>query len=161
VRRLFMGVLELLRPVPPIALIPVAILWFGIDDASKVSIITYAAMWPILLNVILGVQSVPPIIQATAKSLGITGGRYFVKIVLPHSVPQIMVGLRVAGAIAFVVVVASEMVAATAGVGYWILDSERTFRTPQMFAGIAVLSILGALVNLALLKIERLTTKWQ
>jgi ABC-type nitrate/sulfonate/bicarbonate transport system permease component len=160
-RRLFMTLLELLRPVPPIALIPLAILWLGIGDASKVFIIAYACVWPILLNVILGVESVPRVVQNTAKTLGLTGIQYFRKVVLPSSVPQIMVGLRVAGAIAFVVVVAAEMVAATAGLGFEILDAERTFRTPEMFGGIVVLSVLGALVNFALLRLERATTKWR
>jgi ABC-type nitrate/sulfonate/bicarbonate transport system permease component len=161
VRRLFITLLELLRPVPPIALIPVAILWLGIGEASKIFIIAYASIWPILLNVILGVESVPPIVQNTAKSLGLTGIRYFRKVVLPNSVPQVMVGLRVAGAISFVVVVAAEMVASTAGLGFGILDAERTFRTPDMFAGIVMLAVLGALVNLGLLHLERAATKWR
>ena len=160
-RRLFLTVLELLRPVPPIALIPLAILWLGIGDASKVFIIAYACVWPILLNVILGVESVPLVVQNTAKTLGLTGIQYFRKVVLPCSIPQIMVGLRVAGAIAFVVVVAAEMVAANAGLGFGILDAERTFRTPEMFGGIVVLSVLGALVNFGLLRLERATTKWR
>lgn len=161
VRRLLTSTLELLRPVPPIALIPVTILWLGIGDASKVFIIAYAAVWPILLNTILGADSLPPILHNTSRALGLSKFDYFLKVVIPSSVPQIMVGLRVAGAIAFVVVVAAEMVAASSGLGFQILNAERTFRTPDMFAGIVVLSVLGALVNIVLLKMEKMATRWR
>jgi len=149
------GLLELLRPVPPIALIPVSILWLGIDNASKVAIIAYACFWPLMLNVVLGVEEIPPLLQRAARTMGITGFHYFIKVMFPAALPKIIVGLRISAGLAFVVVVAAEMVAASSGLGYMILDAERTFRSGLMFGGIVLLSILGFLLNSALVRVER------
>lgn len=154
-RSYLMGLVELMRPVPPIALIPVAMLWLGIGNASKIAIIAYACFWPLLLNVILGVEEIPPLLDRAAKTMGIRGHRYFLKILIPAALPKIIVGLRISAAIAFVVVVAAEMVAATSGLGYMILDAERTFRSSLMFVGIVLLSLLGFLLNIALVQAEK------
>lgn len=149
------GLLELLRPVPPIALIPVSILWLGIDNASKIAIIAYACFWPLILNVVLGVEEIPQLLQRAARTMDISGYRYFTKIMLPAALPKIIVGLRISAGLAFVVVVAAEMVAASSGLGYMILDAERTFRSGLMFGGIVLLSILGFLLNKLLVLVER------
>jgi len=152
------GLLELLRPVPPIALIPVSILWLGIDNASKIAIIAYACFWPLILNVVLGVEEIPPLLQRAAKTMDISGYHYFAKVLLPASLPKIVVGLRISAGLAFVVVVAAEMVAASSGLGYMILDAERTFRSGLMFGGIVLLSILGFLLNKMLVLVEKRIT---
>lgn len=149
------GLLELLRPVPPIALIPVSILWLGIDNASKIAIIAYACFWPLMLNVVLGVEEIPPLLQRAARTMNISGYRYFTKVMFPAALPKIIVGLRISVGLAFVVVVAAEMVAASSGLGYMILDAERTFRSALMFGGIMLLSILGFLLNNILVLVEK------
>ena len=155
------GLFEFLRPVPPLALIPLTILWLGIGDGSKVTIIAYASFWPVLLNVTSGVAQIPVIIDQTAKTLNIRGVRRFIRILLPGSMPSIMTGMRVSLGIAIIVVVAAEMVAASSGLGYAVLQSERVFATPTMYCYIVMLSLLGVALNLALLLVEKRLTRWR
>jgi NitT/TauT family transport system permease protein len=150
----FGTVIEVLRPVPPISLIPLAILWLGIGDLSKIGIIAWACFWPIFLNSVLGVQSINPILVKSAAILEIRGVRFFLKIVLPASLPQIFTGLRISLAISLIVLVATEMIGADRGLGYLILEGERTFQSSRMFVGIFSIAIIGYLLNEVLLLIE-------
>lgn len=154
--REYMGsVIEIMRPVPPISLIPLAILWLGIGDLSKIGIIAWACFWPIFLNSTLGVQSINPIFIKSARNMEIHGVRFFSKILLPAALPQVFAGLRISLAIAFIVLVAAEMVGADRGLGYLILESERMFRSPRMFVGIFSIAMIGFLLNEIILLFER------
>ena len=156
IAREYMGsVIEIMRPVPPISLIPLAILWLGIGDLSKIGIIAWACFWPIFLNSTLGVQSINPIFIKSARNMEIHGVRFFTKILLPAALPQVFTGLRISLAIAFIVLVAAEMVGADRGLGYLILESERMFRSPRMFVGIFSIAMIGYLLNEILLFFER------
>lgn len=154
-REYFGSVVEILRPVPPISLIPVAILWLGIGDLSKIGIIAWACFWPVFLNSVLGVQSINPVLVKSARIMEIRGVRFFLMILLPASLPQVFTGLRISLAISLIVLVAAEMVGADRGLGYLILESERTFRTPMMFVGIFSIAIVGYLLNELILLAER------
>ncbi len=149
------SLLELLRPVPPITIVPLAMLWFGIGSASKLFVIAYGCFWSILINTILGVVEINPLLVKAARVMGIRGFDFFRKILLPAALPKIFAGVRISTGIALVVLVASEMVASPNGIGYMIIDAERTFRTPEMFAGIIVISILGLVLNTLLTELER------
>jgi NitT/TauT family transport system permease protein len=152
----YMGsVIEILRPVPPISLIPLAILWLGIGDLSKIGIIAWACFWPIFLNSTLGVQSINPILIKSATIMEIRGIRFFTKILLPAALPQVFTGLRISLAIALIVLVAAEMVGADRGLGYLILESERMFRSPLVFVGIISIAMIGYLLNEIILFFER------
>lgn len=155
VRGYINAALELLRPIPPIALIPLLILWLGIGNASKVAIVAYGAFWPIWLNTMLGVQEIPVLLRRSARVMGIHGYRYFTKVALPAALPKIIAGVRISAAIALIVVIAAEMVEATSGIGYQIVNAEQTFRSADMLAYIVVISIVGYIVNGLLRLVER------
>lgn len=141
--RIFEPLIDFIRPVSPLAILPLAILWLGIGNASKVFIIFYGALFPIVLNTYAGVKGVDKVVVDAAKTLGATKAELLFKVAIPSALPIILTGIRISSAIAMIVVVASEMVAATAGLGYLILTAEQIYETPEMFVGILCISILG------------------
>jgi ABC-type nitrate/sulfonate/bicarbonate transport system permease component len=153
-------VVELLRAIPPPAVIPVAIVFLGIGDQMKVFIILFSCAFPILVNTMDGVRSVDPVLIRTARTFGLGQGTLLWKVVLPAASPFIMTGLRIAVAIALILVVISEMVGATSGIGYFILDSQRSFRIPQMYAGMLVLALLGYTLNRGFLLVDTRLMAW-
>lgn len=153
-------VVELLRAVPPPAIIPVAILFLGIGNPMKVFIILFSCAFPILINTMDGVRSVDPVLIRTARTFGLGQGRLIWKVVIPAASPFIMTGLRIALAIALILVVISEMVGATSGIGYFILDAQRSFRIPQMYAGMLVLALLGYALNRCFLVADAYLMAW-
>jgi ABC-type nitrate/sulfonate/bicarbonate transport system permease component len=153
-------VVELLRAVPPPAIIPVAIVFLGIGDQMKVFIIFFTCSFPILVNTIDGVRGVDPVLLRTARTLGLSGAAILWKVVLPAASPFIATGLRIALAIALILVVISELVGATSGIGYFILDAQRSFQVPRMYAGMLVLALLGYLLNRAFLAADRHLLGW-
>ncbi|MHB1487731.1 MAG: ABC transporter permease [Acidimicrobiales bacterium] len=160
VDKLFTPVLELVRPVSPVALIPVAILWLGIGNRSKYAIIAFACFWPVLLNTIAGVKRIPELQKRVAKVLDLNRRDQVLKVLLPGSLPDVFVGLRLAAGIAFVVVVAAEFIGASNGLGYEILFAEQSFKTPLMYGAIVLLAILGLLANTVVVFISRLLIRW-
>lgn len=154
-------VIELLRPIPPIAVIPLAILWFGIEELSKVLIIAYGAFFPILLNTIAGFQEVDPMHIRAAQALGAGRTEIFRDVILRSAFPFIVIGARLGMGMAFIVLVAAELIASSSGLGYLITDARYSFRTDQMFLGMACIGVLGFLLNKALLETERRLLKWK
>ena len=153
-------VVELLRAVPPPAIIPVAILFLGIGDPMKVFIILFSCVFPILVNTMDGVRGVDPVLTRPARTFGLGQGALIWKVVIPAASPFIMTGLRIALAIALILVVISEMVGATAGIGYFILDAQRSFKIPQMYAGMLVLALLGYALNRCFLLVDAYVMAW-
>jgi ABC-type nitrate/sulfonate/bicarbonate transport system permease component len=153
-------VLQFLRSVPPPAIIPLFLIIFGIGDTMKVALITTAVMWPILLNVVDGVRTVPSLQIDTGRIYGIGPWDRLFRIILPTAAPKIFAGMRVGLSIAVIVMVLSEMMAATNGIGFSILLSQRTFQIEDMWAGIVVLGVLGYLLNTALLVVETRVIAW-
>jgi ABC-type nitrate/sulfonate/bicarbonate transport system permease component len=134
---------DLIRPVSPLAIFPLAILWLGIGHSSKIFIIFYGALFPILLNTYAGIKGVEKVIVDAARTLGATKTELLFKVAIPSALPIILTGIRIGSTIAMIVVVASEMVAARQGLGYLILTSEQVYRTEDMFVGILCISVLG------------------
>jgi len=147
IRRLTEVVVEVLRPVPPPALIPLAMLFFGLEDGMKIFVIFFSCAWPILLNALDGVRQIDPVLLHTARTFHVSRAKSILQIVLPAAMPQILTGLRVSLPITLILVVISEMVGSTDGIGYFILDSQRRFKVAQMYAGMLALAILGYLLN--------------
>ena len=141
--------IELLRAVPPPAVIPIAMVFLGIGDALKVFIIFFACSFPILVNTIDGVRSVDPVLIRTARTFGLSRLQLVWKVILPVAGPHIMTGLRIATAIALILTVISEMIGATSGIGYFILGSQRTLQITSMYAGMLVLALTGYAINRA------------
>jgi ABC-type nitrate/sulfonate/bicarbonate transport system permease component len=151
---------ELLRPIPSPAYLPIMILFLGIDDEMKIFMIAFASIFPVLLNTYTGVRSVDPIQLQTARTFGLSGHKLLWRIVLPASSPYIFTGMRVSLAVALIVMVISEMVAASNGIGYFILSAQRGFKIRDMFAGVLTLAVLGYLLNMLFLFIENRVLAW-
>lgn len=157
---LFDLLIELLRPLPSVAIIPVAILLLGIGDAMIVGVTVYACAWPILLNTIDGVRNVDRTLVDTGRTFGLGRWRILREIALPAAAPYIMTGLRVSLPIALILVTTAEMVVGGSGLGYFILDEERSLRTREMYAGIVVVALLGYGLNHFLLALENRAMAW-
>jgi ABC-type nitrate/sulfonate/bicarbonate transport system permease component len=161
VYRLLEPVTELVRPIPPAAYIPVAILFLGIGSEMKVFVVFLACLFPILLNTYGGVRGIDPVLLDTGRTFGIPRARALRQIVLPAALPSILTGMRISLGIALIVVVVAEMIAGNSGIGYFILDMQRVFRIPEMFAGIFTLGLVGYLINFAFLRIEQHLLRWR
>jgi sulfonate transport system permease protein len=152
--------IELLRPMPSVAIIPVAILLLGISDGMIVAVTVYASLWPILINTIDGVRNIDRVLLHTARTFGLSPWRTIWQVILPACSPQIMTGLRVSLPITLILVVISEMVGSTDGIGYFILDAQRRFRVIQMYAGMLALAILGYVLNQLFGLLHRWLLSW-
>jgi ABC-type nitrate/sulfonate/bicarbonate transport system permease component len=159
--RLFEPITEFIRPIPSSAYIPVAILFLGIDNEMKIFVVFLACLFPILLNTYSGVRSIDPVLIDTGRTLGVSWMRAMWSIVLPASLPSILTGMRVSLGISLIVVVVAEMIAGSSGIGYFILDMQRIFRVPEMFAGIFTLGVLGFAINFLFLKAEGYLLRWR
>jgi ABC-type nitrate/sulfonate/bicarbonate transport system permease component len=153
-------ILEMARPVPALALIPLAIAWFGIGELSKVFLIAYAAFFPILINVITGFHSVDPIHLRAARSLRASEIQIFRDVVLMSAFPHVVAGLRIGMGMAFLVLVAAELIASNAGLGYLIQEARLNFHTPRIFVGIIAIGLLGYALSKTLLELERRIVPW-
>jgi ABC-type nitrate/sulfonate/bicarbonate transport system permease component len=162
--RLFYNLLEpiteVLRPIPSPAYLPIVILFLGIDDEMKIFMIAFASLFPVLLNTYSGVRSVDPVQLQTARTFGVSGRKLMWQIVLPAASPYIFTGMRVSLALALIVMVISEMVAASSGIGYFILSAQRGFKIREMFAGVLTLAALGYILNRVFLAIESRVLAW-
>ena len=152
--------IELLRPLPPPAIIPIAILFLGIENPMKIFVIAFACFFPIVVNTIQGIAGVDRVLLDTARTFGLTTREIIWKIVLPSASPNIVAGMRIALAIALILTVISELVASNDGIGFMILDMERAFRIPEMYAGIFTLMVVGYLLNRLFVVFESRTLAW-
>ncbi|MFJ7070571.1 ABC transporter permease [Streptomyces sp. NPDC101115] len=153
--------LEVFRNTAALALLPVFVLLLGIGETSKISIVVYACTWPVLLSTISAVRSVDPTLLRLARSLDLPAVRLFQKVILPASVPAVFTGVRLAGAVSILVLVAAEMIGAKAGLGYLINASQYNFAIPQMYAGIITISAIGVVFNQLLVALERRLSSWR
>ena len=159
--RLMEPLTEFIRPIPAAAYIPVAILFLGIGNEMKIFVVFLACLFPILLNTYGGVRGVDPVLVDTGRTFGISRFRALCQIVFPAALPSILTGMRISLGIALIVVVVAEMIAGNSGIGYYILDMQRSFRVPEMFAGIFTLGLLGFIINFVFLKIEQHFLRWR
>jgi ABC-type nitrate/sulfonate/bicarbonate transport system permease component len=161
IRHVVEPLVELLRPIPPLAMLPMFIVWVGIGETSKVGFITYATFFPIFLTTITGVRQIDPLLLRAAQSLGARGVGLFTRVILPAALPDILIGLRLGVALAFFVIVISEFIGAEHGLGYLINDGRNFFLVPQMLGAAVVLGLLGYAGNGLVRLLERRLTRWQ
>ena len=147
--------IELWRAAPPVVLLPIAMLFFGIGSEMKIVIIAVGAIWPILLNTTDAVQGIEPTIFETARCYRLRPLDKLFRVILPAIGPQVLAGIRVALSIGVALVVISELVGSTSGIGYYIIQSQRTFAYPQMWGATIVLGLVGYFVNLGFRGVER------
>lgn len=153
-------ILEFLRSIPGVALLPLGLLILGIGSDMKVALIAYGAIWPILLNTVDGVRSIAATVTDLSHSYRLPPRIRLTHIVLPSASPQIVAGMRMSLSIAITVIVFSEMVGSTEGIGYSILQAQRNFAIPEMWAGMLLLGIIGYLLNIAFRGVEYRVLRW-
>jgi ABC-type nitrate/sulfonate/bicarbonate transport system permease component len=139
--------IESFRFVVPFAWIPIAILWFGTQETGKLFIIWYAGFFIVLLQTIAGVRGVDPDLVKAARTLGASEAAIFRKVVVPAALPAIFTGLRVGFAVAWISLLAAEMVASRAGLGYMVMDAREFLQTDTVIAGMVVIGVIGALYS--------------
>jgi NitT/TauT family transport system permease protein len=161
VSRAVSPVIEFLRQLPPLAMLPVFLLFLGLGFRAQVAIVMWAALWPVLLNTISGALAVDARLVKAARTLGAGRSAVFLKVALPSALPTTMTGMRLGASYAFLVLVAAEMVGADSGLGFLILNNQYSFRIPQMYAAILILAFLGIILNYGLIALERRLTPWR
>jgi ABC-type nitrate/sulfonate/bicarbonate transport system permease component len=153
--------LAFVRAVPVPVLVPVFITLLGIGAPMQVSVIVFGVLWPILLNCVDGVRSVDQTKVDTARAFRVSRVQWILGVVLPAALPKIFAGLRVSLSLGLVLMVVSELVGATNGIGYQLIFSQHQFDFPTMWAGIVLLGVLGYVLNSLLLAAQRRVLTWQ
>ncbi len=157
----FWGVLiSFSNPIPKIGLVPLFILWLGIGEASKIAVVAAGAFFPALISTYNGVRGINPILIWRAQTLGPSQAEILYKVILPASLPSIFVGARLAMALAWVILIAAEMVAARSGLGFRILYGQQMFETNVVFAGLLTISLLGFIFDRLLQAMSHRVCDW-
>lgn len=154
-------VLQFYRPLPPLAYLPLIVIWFGIDETAKILLIYLACFAPIAVATFAGVTNVPSEQIHGALSIGANRRQLILHVMLPAALPDILTGLRIAIGFGWTTLVAAEMVAATAGIGQMVLNASNFLRTDIVIMGIVLIGIIAYLFDLAMRRLERLLVPWQ
>ncbi len=157
----FNPLLRLGSQANPFALMPVFILFFGIGEAAKIAVITWVCFWPLLFNTVTGVQNIDPQLVKAARSLKVKGLDYGLAVLLPHTGAYIFTGLRIGVEMAFFMLVAGEMIGATAGLGWLLHTSAHLNEIPRMFAVATTIILLGMIINGLLRRLDRRFYCWR
>lgn len=161
VRTLLNPFLTLLRPIPAIALVPVAIVWFGIGEGSKYFVISYTVFLTVWFNTHHGMEYVPEIYLRASRSLRASKMREFLTVVIPAAAPHIFAGIRLGVALAFLSLVAAELSGASSGIGYRLQEARQYIRTDRMFSLLIILGLLGATVDMVVHWLGRRLVHWE
>jgi NitT/TauT family transport system permease protein len=152
----FNPLIQVLRPISPIAWIPLAILWFGVFDLAPVFLIFLASVFPITVSATAAVQNLEPVYIRAARNFGLGRLRLFRRVIVPATLPQILTGVRIALGVAWLVVVAAEMIAVNSGLGYLIIDARNAGkRYDLVVAGMVVIGAIGLVLDLLVRRLER------
>ena len=152
--------MQVLRPIPPIAYIPLAILWFGLGNAPALFLISLGAFFPVLMNTIAGVRQVDSIYIRAARNLGVSRQTMFLRVMLPAAVPYILSGVRIGIGTAFIVVIVSEMIAVNNGLGFRILEAREYFWSDKIIAGMISIGLLGLAIDIGMNKLNNHLLRW-
>ena len=151
---------QLLRPIPPIAYIPLSILWFGLGNPPAVFLIALGAFFPVLMNTIAGVRQVDSIYLRAARNLGASQRTMFLRVILPASVPYILAGVRIGIGTAFIVVIVSEMIAVNNGLGFRILEAREYFWSDKIIAGMITIGLWGLAIDVGMNRLNNHLLRW-
>ena len=152
----FNPMLQIFRPISPIAWIPVAILWFGVSDAAPIFLIFLASVFPITVSSIAAVQNMQPVYLRAAQNFGLSRMQLFRRVIFPSCLPQIITGIRIALGVAWLVVVAAEMIAVNSGLGYLIIDARNAGkRYDLVVAGMVLIGLIGLVLDLLVRQLEK------
>jgi ABC-type nitrate/sulfonate/bicarbonate transport system permease component len=153
--------LEFLRPLPAAAIAPIGLLLIGRNDAMIVAVITFGAVWPVLLASVHGFAAIEPRLKEVSRTLQLTPARTLWAIWIPSALPEIIAGARISIALALIMAVVAEILASTGGLGDWLNLAERSYRTPELYAGVFLVGLLGVLTNFALERVEAYLLRWK
>jgi NitT/TauT family transport system permease protein len=156
----FNPLLQILRPIPPIAYIPLAILWFGLGNPPSFFLIAIGAFFPVLMNTIAGVRHVDGIYLRAARNLGVSQWTMFTRVILPASTPYILAGVRIGIGTAFIVVIVSEMIAVNDGLGFRILEAREFLWSDKIMAGMITIGLLGLAIDTAVSRLNNHLLRW-
>lgn len=145
---------DILRPLPAPAIVPPLILFLGVDDTLKVSVVALACFFPTFLNTLAGVEEIDDVLLQTARTFRISPMRTLVHVIFPATLPRVIAGLRIATGIALVVTIMAEMIAGSSGLGYYIVQMQYAMQPASMYAAVLCLAIAGYLINRIVLALE-------
>jgi len=158
---LFNALIQILRPIPPIAYVPLSILWFGLGNPPAYFLISLGAFFPVLMNTISGVRNVDAIYIRAARNLGAGKTTLFVRVIVPASLPHILTGLRVGIGVAFICVIVAEMIAVNNGLGYRIIEAREYFWSDKIIAGMITIGLLGLAIDTVMSRINNYLLRWR
>lgn len=153
--------LEFIRPLPASAMIPVAILFFGLSNQMSTAVIAFGSIWPVMLASVHGFANVEPRLVEVASVLRMSRITTIMKISIPSAMPDILAGARVSLSIALILAIVTEMQASLPGLGQDILLAQRSFRSPALYAGVVMLGVVGFIANAGLVLVERRVLRWR
>ncbi|MFF6947396.1 ABC transporter permease [Streptomyces iakyrus] len=159
-REVTASTIEFLRPIPSVALIPLAVLLYGTELRSVLLLVGYAAFWQVLIQVLYGVRDVDPVAEETARSYGLGGWARVRHLLWPTALPYVMTGVRLAAAVALILAVTAELVIGAPGLGARIAVAQTSQAVPEMYALIVVTGVLGLLINVGARAVERRALAW-
>ena len=151
---------QMIRNVPHLALIPLVILWFGIDEAAKIFLVALGTLFPIYLNTYHGIRNVDPALVEMARSYGLKGFALFWQVILPGALPSILVGVRFALGFMWLTLIVAETISASAGIGYLAMNAREFLQTDVVVLAILLYAVLGKLADLAARLLERTWLRW-
>ena len=160
VYKLFNPLIQVLRPIPPIAYIPLAILWFGLGNPPAFFLISLGVFFPVLMNTISGVRQVDSIYLRAAQNLGAGRSTMFLRVILPAATPHILTGLRVGIGVGFICVIVAEMIAVNNGLGFRILEAREFFWSDKIIAGMLTIGLLGLAIDTGMDRLNSHLLRW-
>ncbi len=161
IHHLFNPLIQILRPIPPIAYVPLSILWFGLGNPPAYFLISLGAFFPVLMNTISGVRNVDAIYIRAARNLGANKATLFVRVIVPAALPHILTGLRVGIGVAFICVIVAEMIAVNNGLGYRIIEAREYFWSDKIIAGMITIGLLGLTIDTVMSRINNYLLRWR
>ncbi len=156
VRQVLNPVIQFLRPISPLAWIPMALMWFGIGDKPAIFLIYLSAFFPMVVFTVSGVAGIKGTFLRVAENFGLKGWQLYTKVILPAALPEIIVGLRITLGTAWLVIVAAEMIAVKSGLGYLIIDARNSLRMDKVVAGMLIIGVIGLVLDHLIRLLERL-----
>ncbi|HIV72881.1 MAG TPA: aliphatic sulfonate ABC transporter permease SsuC [Candidatus Aquabacterium excrementipullorum] len=152
--------LQMVRNIPPLALIPLVILWFGIDESAKLFLVAVGVFFPVYLNTFHGIRSVDPGLIEMARSYGLRGWQLYRQVILPGALPSILVGLRFSLGLMWVLLIVAETISAQSGIGYMTMNAREFLQTDVVLVGILLYALLGKLADVLARGLERVALRW-
>jgi len=152
--------IQMVRNIPPLALIPLVILWFGIDETAKLFLVSLGVFFPVYLNTFHGIRSVDPALIEMARSYGLSGWRLYRDVIIPGATASILVGVRFSLGLMWVILIVAETISASSGIGYMTMNAREFLQTDVVLVGIILYALLGKLADLAARGLEHFWLRW-